>query len=545
VFGEEGVYRCAVVARFSTVIFSDPYTLYISPEGSVSVFAEPSQQLYTEGDSIFFNCSAQGGPGNEFQWQLNGVNLTTETSPVLDRPNIMADSDGGVYTCVVGNDAGSDEDSFTVNVSPVITLQPGNISTQVTEVRSLECNATGFPAPTYQWFKVGGDFGETVSGDNTSVLRFNTVNYGDEGDYFCQVTSGNATINSSVATLAVSPRGTVVISPTNGSFSIGEDVNLTCSAMGGPRNIFQWFRSGVELEGENSTVLSLTNIALEDGTEYTCGVRNIGQRFDASTFVLINLVVTVHPTNFATTNGTNAMLECEAEAFPSPTYQWTYSNGSEITLNSVTGVETTTLQFLPAVFGSEGEYVCTATANNVTATSDEAILFLSPRGTVMITPNNVTASTGDDIILTCSALGGPDNRFRWEQEAMPINVTTPSLVLSDITISEGGNYMCIVNNTAGEGSATATVFIRPIITSAEDILTTNGSSVEFVCEADGIPSPNVTWQRIGDSSNTTVSTSSTYVISPAVFGDEGDYQCVATSDVGTATQRATLTSTPY
>ena len=173
----------------------------------------------------------------------------------------------------------------------------------------------------------------------------------------------------------VSPRGTVVINPVNASVSVGEDVSLTCSAMGGPRNLFQWYRRGFELPGENGTVLTLTNITLTDGAEYLCQVRNFAEAFNASTFVLIDPRITQHPSNVTATNGNQASLMCLAEAFPDPTYQWVYSNGSDIDLESVLGTDTDTLQFQPVEFGSEGSYVCTATANNVTATSDVAILF--------------------------------------------------------------------------------------------------------------------------------------------------------------------------
>ena len=329
---------------------------------------------------------------NEFQWTLNNENLTNETGPVLDLSDITADSHGGVYTCTVSNEAGSDEDSFTVNVSPIFTQQPVLIVVEVLIQIELECRASGFPEPTYQWFKVGGELSGNVTGDNTSRLRFNPVYYGDEGDYFCQVTSGNITINSSTATLAgraifhlllfiiilspaVSPKGTVVISPANGSFSVGNDGNLTCSAMGGPRNMFQWYKNGNKLEGENSTVLTLTNITLDDGDEYLCAVRNLGEAFNTTTFVFINPVITEHPSDIETTNGSSVVLECRAEAFPDPTYQWTYSNGSEISSGSIGGADTDRLEFLPAEFGVEGGYVCTATANGVTATSDVAVLF--------------------------------------------------------------------------------------------------------------------------------------------------------------------------
>ena len=177
----------------------------------------------------------------------------------------------------------------------------------------------------------------------------------------------------------VSPRGTVAISPVNESFAVGEDAVLTCTAMGGPRNMFQWYRGGARLE--NNSVLTINNISLEDGGEYTCGVRNIGQEYYASTFVFISPRITRQPSDVGVTNGTMVILECRAEAFPDPSYEWTFSNGSNITTadsvlipTSVVGIDTDTLSFQPAEFGSEGGYICTATSNGVTATSNVAVL---------------------------------------------------------------------------------------------------------------------------------------------------------------------------
>lgn len=174
------------------------FLLSVSPEGSVGVTADPDRGLYNTSSNIVLSCSAQGGPSNMIQWQRNDVNLTNETSDVL---NITGSEGGGVYTCVVSNDAGSDMDSFTVNIFPEFTQPLVGYNAEVLTNRTLECNATAFPAPTYQWYKVGGELGDSVSGAETVVLSFDPVQYGDEGDYYCQVTSGNNTITSDNATL--------------------------------------------------------------------------------------------------------------------------------------------------------------------------------------------------------------------------------------------------------------------------------------------------------------------------------------------------------
>ena len=167
----------------------------------MNVSITPHESLYEVGDNISVTCSALGGPDNIFQCQLNNVYLGGENGIVLDRYGITADADGGVYTCVATNAAVNDSDSTTVNVRPAITRQPVNVTTEVGFIIRFECRATGFPTPTYKWFKVGGNISENVTREDRSNLDFHPVNYGDEGDYYCQVTSGDIILVSDTATL--------------------------------------------------------------------------------------------------------------------------------------------------------------------------------------------------------------------------------------------------------------------------------------------------------------------------------------------------------
>ena len=130
-----------------------------------------------------------------------------------------------------------------------------------------------------------------------------------------------------------------------------------------------------------------------------------------------------------------------------------------------------------------------------------------------------------------------------------MNETDATLIVSNITAMNGGNYTCVVSNAAGNNSATAVLHVEPIIvTQLTDILTRNGTVVNFTCVAESFPAPEYTWQKYNEESASfdRVSSGPVLEFTPAVFGDEGSYRCVAalpwTSRNGTS-QLAVLTGT--
>ena len=131
--------------------------------------------------------------------------------------------------------------------------------------------------------------------------------------------------------------------------------------------------------------------------------------------------------------------------------------------------------------------------------------------------------------FTCSAQGGPGNEFQWQRNGGDLeNETLANLTVANISASEGGSYTCVVSNAAGDDSEAATLYIQPyIVTQPEDVLTTNGSEVNFTCEAESFPAPQYQW--IDVETMEIVSMAQTLTFSPAVFGDEGRYVCMATA----------------
>ena len=88
----------------------------------------------------------------------------------------------------------------------------------------------------------------------------------------------------------------------------------------------------------------------------------------------------------------------------------------------------------------------------------------------------------------------------------------------------------MVSNAAGNDSATAVLYAKPIIvTQPTDILTRNGTVESFTCAAESFPAPEYTLEKYNEETNSfdMVSSGPVLEFTPAVFGDEGRYRCVA------------------
>ena len=168
------------------------------------------------------------------------------------------------------------------------------------------------------------------------------------------------------------------MAPADQTYSRGDNITLQCTSMGGPENAFQWLLDGEALAGENSSTLILFNVDAADGGFYSCMVSNAAGDSRAGTSVFIAPYFITQPVDTVGSNGAVVVLMCEAEASPSPQYQW--SRGDSVTIRNSIDTSTSALTFEPVMFGDEGDYICTARAgdnstqsNQVTITSKIAL----------------------------------------------------------------------------------------------------------------------------------------------------------------------------
>ena len=168
----------------------------VAPQASVS-----PNQTFSLGDTSSLNCTGRGGPDNFYQWQFNGEDILGENSTVLTLSIVNA-SIGGEYSCVVTNRAGNNTASTFVFISPYFVTQPVNTEGSNGSAVNLTCRAEAFPEPEYQWGHIdGAAIRDHIMGTNSTTLIFTPFMFGDEGQYYCNVTASGRTIQSDSITL--------------------------------------------------------------------------------------------------------------------------------------------------------------------------------------------------------------------------------------------------------------------------------------------------------------------------------------------------------
>ena len=156
-------------------------------------------------------------------------------------------------------------------------------------------------------------------------------------------------------------------------------------------------------------------------------------------------------------------------------------------------------------------------------------LLVSPSNGVIISSSSLIANIHTTINMICSGLGGPGNTFKWSTGQ---NTSTLQVTVNNGT-SDGGTYTCVVTNAAGNGSASATLYVRPtfIIQPSTKSAMLDGTA-NFTCMAEAFPPPQYMWMHINGTLGPNVMGTNTPVLmfNKVSLYDVGQYECVVTSN---------------
>lgn len=169
---------------------------------------QPISQVLVVGETLTLSPTLADSAGLSFQWSKDGIPIANAT--VLNfQLNDIQPSDAGQYTLAITGPAGTTHSAaaqVTIDppVAPQIQLQPHDQSGEISGNVSFRINATGRPAPTFQWQHNGNN----LLGETGSTLQLENLTADAAGAYTVIVTNLAGSVTSEAAELNLFPSGT-------------------------------------------------------------------------------------------------------------------------------------------------------------------------------------------------------------------------------------------------------------------------------------------------------------------------------------------------
>lgn len=171
-----------------------------------------ANEFVYSGDTAVLEANATGFPLN-YQWQLNGVNISGANQPWLILTNVQTAAPLSNYTVIVSNAYGSATNIASINVvnsPPIILAQPQSLELPPNNNFTFSVNVIGSQPLTYQWqFN-----GTNIPGANGPSFTVTNAQLPDAGYYRVLVSnsyenpggaliSSNASLSFSITSVAV------------------------------------------------------------------------------------------------------------------------------------------------------------------------------------------------------------------------------------------------------------------------------------------------------------------------------------------------------
>ncbi|XP_051494723.1 neurofascin isoform X10 [Apus apus] len=348
----------------------------------------------------------------------------------------------------------------------------------------------------------------------------------------------------------------------------GVDLLLECIASGVPAPDIMWYKKGGELPAgktklENfNKALRISNVSEEDSGEYFCLASNkmgsirhtISVRVKAAPYWLDE------PQNLILAPGEDGRLVCRANGNPKPAIQWLV-NGEPIEAsppNPSREVAGDTIVFRDTQIGSSAVYQCNASnehgyllANAFVSVLDVPPRILAPRNQLIkVIQNNRTR-------LDCPFFGSPIPTLRWFKNGQGNTLDggnykaheNGSLEMDMARKEDQGIYTCVATNILGKAEAQVRLEVKDptrIVRGPEDQVVKRGSMPRLHCRVKHDPTLKLTVTWLKDEAplylgNRMKKEDDGLTIFGVAEKDQGDYTCVASTELDKDSAKAYLT----
>lgn len=304
--------------------------MYVSP---------PRVDAYS-GDKFSLECQADRPAAIKWSKQGEGLPYNSIEDQGRLQVNGARPEDSGTYVCtatVSGQTVTATTEVIirerSTGFSPTAKVTPERMNIAQGTSTELRCDATGSPAPTIKWTRVGTELPLHFT-QNGPVLYIRNFQPTDRGVYVC-VTSNRYGLAQASAMLEINRLEVPVLSiyprPSQ-TIVAGNSAILQCRLDAGiPTPTLSWSRQNgaplsPNIEKMSDGVLRITQITPNEAGEYICTAVNEAGKSTA----IANIVVQVAPSVRTIPSDDIIMrrqneyirLECHATGTPPPSVQW-------------------------------------------------------------------------------------------------------------------------------------------------------------------------------------------------------------------------------
>ncbi|XP_059192001.1 basement membrane-specific heparan sulfate proteoglycan core protein-like [Centropristis striata] len=279
----QGQYRCIAVNSAGRGTATAALNVKYAPK----VRLTPSGPLRVRmGESVSVECRATGRPRPTLTWKRQGSTLQLVTKEANDVNTIqwpaIHPEDSGVYICQGENSEGVTEVKVDIVVeggpgAPVASVSATLITAVEGHTVTMECQATGSPAPVITWSKLRAPlpWKHTVAG---GVLSLTSVGRQDSGQYICNATNVHG-YSEAYTQMEVEAPPYATCLPDQVRLQPRDALRVQCLAHGTHPIQFEWSRAGRAslppgAETTKDGMLLVAHVKLSDSGTYKCVATN-------------------------------------------------------------------------------------------------------------------------------------------------------------------------------------------------------------------------------------------------------------------------------
>ncbi|KAJ8368270.1 hypothetical protein SKAU_G00082980 [Synaphobranchus kaupii] len=318
---DEGSYICEGLIMARGEIDLRNIEVIVNVQPTIRVRQAELNATADVGHSVMLACDVDGYPEPTVTWARDNVILESghkysfndDGSEMTIRDAQKVDE--GDYVCIAKNKAGSSEEemSLKVFVKPKITFLDNKTASELEEMVTLTCEATGDPTPSIVWSfgrRVFTEGEQSLDGNvvvrsdaRVSSLTLKNVQYTDAGEYLC---SARSSIGTDAQAVYLEVRYTPKIAGWVTVYTWDANpANISCEVLAHPSASIVWFRDGQQLPSSNTTnvkiysapavsYLEVTPESQNDYGSYNCTASN-AMGTESKEFLLIQAEVPAAP----------------------------------------------------------------------------------------------------------------------------------------------------------------------------------------------------------------------------------------------------------